>query len=190
MRCITCERWSLSIICGICQNNLLQPSLNKRELDSDFFVYSFYSYEELQDLLNTKYQFYGDKVYSLLAQLSFKTFASEFSYPQEVLAVPVDDHTRHQFSQNAILAKYCKSKNITPVYSTLKATNKVKYAGKDLEFRRNNPRDFTYSGKTDTNVILIDDLVTTGLTLLEAKKKLQKYKCKTLFALTLCDAKL
>lgn len=189
MRCISCETWSFSIICKTCQTNLLQPTLNKRQLDDDFFVYSFYSYEELQDLINTKYEFFGDKVFNLLAKLSFAKFASEFKFDEKVISIPIDDHTRHYFSQSAILARHTKSKNIKPIYSTLKATNKVKYAGKDLDFRQKNPRKFVYSGKNDLNVILIDDLVTTGLTLLEAKKNLKKHSCQTLFALTLCDAK-
>ena len=189
MRCITCELWSLQIICKNCQDTLLQPTLNKRQLDDDFFVYSFYSYEELQDLLNTKYEFYGDKVFNILAKLSFSKFSSNFNYGEKVTSIPIDDHTRHEFSQSAILAKHTKSLNLTPIYSTLKASNKIKYAGRDLEFRKKNPRRFKYTGEKDIKVILIDDLVTSGLTLLEARKKLQQNSCETLFALTLCDAK-
>ena len=189
MRCISCEQWSFSIICKTCQDTLLTPTLNKRQLSDDFFVYSFYSYEELQDLINTKYEFYGDSVFNILAKLSFAQFAQEFKYDENVIAIPVDDHTSHEFSQSAILARHTKSSNIKPVYSTLKATNRVKYAGRDLKFRQKNPRRFKYSGKSDQKVILIDDLVTTGLTLLEARKTLKKFQCETLFALTLCDAK-
>jgi competence protein ComFC len=39
-------------------------------------------------------------------------------------------------------------------------------------------------------VILIDDIVTTGTTILEAKKCLEENNCEVLFALTLTDAKL
>jgi competence protein ComFC len=189
MRCITCESFSWQIICKTCQSTLLTPTLNKRQLSDDFFVYSFYSYEELQDLLNSKYEFYGDKVFNILAQLSFAKFAQEFKYEENIISIPIDDHTRHEFSQSAILARHTKSTYIKPTYSTLKATNKIKYAGKDLEFRQKNPRKFIYSGKSDIKVILIDDLVTTGLTLIEARKKLNQHGCETLFALTLCDAK-
>ncbi len=189
MRCISCESLSWYIICKTCQTNLLQPTLNKRQLSDDFFVYSFYSYEELHDLINTKYEFYGDKVFNILAKLSFAQFASAFEFDEKVISIPVDDHTRHEFSQSAILARHTKSSHIKPIYSTLKATNKVKYAGKDLDFRQKNPRKFKYSGKSDMKVILVDDLVTTGLTLVEARKTLLKFRCETLFALTLCDAK-
>jgi len=105
------------------------------------------------------------------------------------LAIAIDDHTRHNFSQTAILLKHLKSQNIDIKYNLLKARNKVKYAGKSKKFRKRNKRDFLYSGKEYQQVILVDDVVTTGSTLLEAKKTLEDNNCEVLFALTLCDAK-
>ena len=155
MRCITCEKLSFSIICTKCQETLLIPSFYKREISKDFFVYSFYKFDEVKELLNTKYQFYGDKVLNILAILSFKKFSKNFKYNEKVYAVPLDDHTRHQFSHTAILAKQLKSKYIKPLFNTLKATNIVKYAGKDLAFRKNNKRDFIFSGINNINILLI-----------------------------------
>ena len=189
MRCISCENLSWKIICKTCQNNLLQSSFNKRELKKDFFVYSFYKFDDVKELLNTKYEFYGDKVLNILATLSFKKFGSNFEFNSQVYAISIDDHARHEFSQTAILAKYLKSQNIIPIYNKLKATNIVKYAGKGLEFRKKNKRKFKYSGDKNIQVILVDDLVTTGSTILEAKKILEQNGCEVLFALTLSDAK-
>lgn len=190
MRCLSCEQLSFEIICQKCQINHLQPVFNKRELEKDFFVYSFYEYDTIKDLLNTKYQFYGDKVFQILANNSFKKFAENFEFPHIVTALPIDDHVNHDFSHTAILAKtLSKSKNIDVRYNLLHAHNKIKYAGKSLEFRKNNPRDFRFLPKISSEVILIDDLVTTGLTILEAKKVIQKSNNEVLFALTLSDAK-
>ncbi len=189
MRCISCENLSWKIICKTCQKNLLTPSFNKRELEKDFFVYSFYGYEEVKKLLNTKYEFYGDKIFNILGKLAFKKFALNFEFDKLLTAIPIDDHTRHQFSQSAILTKHLKSKYIKPKYTTLKATNIIKYAGKDLKFRQKNKRKFKYSGKSNLKIILVDDLVTSGLTILEAKKVLEKNGCEVIFALTLSDAK-
>ncbi len=188
MRCLSCESFSFSIICKNCQKNLLKPSFYKRELQKDFFVYSFYNYEEIKDLINSKYHFHGDKIFKILGKLSFKTFANNFKI-KNIKAIPIDDHTRHHFSQSAILAKSLKCINIKPIYSTLKAKNIVKYAGRDLEFRKKNPRNFKYNGKSNLQVILVDDVVTTGQTILEAKDILEKNSCEVLFALTLSDAK-
>jgi competence protein ComFC len=189
LRCISCEEFSLEIICKDCQKNLLVPNLHKREVEKEFFVYSFYGYEDIKDLINSKYKFYGDKIYKIIAQLCFKKFAQNFNFDEKIFAIPIDDHTRHDFSQTALLANILKSKYITPIYNTLYAKNIIKYAGKDLSYRQKHKRDFQYKGKKGLKVILIDDLITTGLTMLEAKQKLQEYNCEVIFGLTLCDAK-
>ena len=190
MRCISCENLSWQIICTVCQNNLLKPGFNKRELKKDFFVYSFYKYDDIKELLNTKYEFYGDKIFNIIATLAFKKFALNFELNSKIFAIPIDDHTRHEFSQTAILTKNLKSKNIIPLYNKLKATSTVKYAGKGLEFRKKNKRKFKYKGKKNIPVILVDDLITTGFTILEAKEVLENHGCEVLFALTISDANL
>lgn len=186
MRCLSCEKLSFSIICKKCQNTLLAPNFFKKELSKNFFVYSFYSYEEIEPFILSKYYFHGDRVFNILAKLSFSKFASHFSYPTLVYALPIDDHSRHDFSHTAILAKHLKAPFIKPIYNVLKASNIVKYAGKDLDFRQKNPRKFVYTGTSNIDVILVDDLMTTGTTILEAKKVLKKHNVNVLFALTLC----
>ena len=165
MRCITCQSFSFKIICKDCQARLLIPSFYKRELTKDFFVYSFYKFDEVKELINTKYEFYGDKVYKVLSSLSFGKFAQNFKFKNVVYVIGIDDHTRHEFSHTAILAKSLNSKCIVPQFNLLKAQNKVKYAGKDLKFRKKNKRNFTYNGKQNIQVILVDDLITTGSTI-------------------------
>ena len=186
MLCITCNSISLQIICKTCQKQLLAANFYKKELEKDFFIYSFYDYKDLEDLIQSKYHFHGDRVFNILGKLSFKKFADNFEFTHPILALPIDDHTRHDFSQTAILAKHLKSSFIKPIFNTLKAKNIVKYAGKNLEFRQKNPRKFIYSGVKNCDVILVDDVLTTGTTILEAKKALKKEGVNVLFALTLC----
>jgi competence protein ComFC len=188
MRCLLCQSLSFKIICKNCQEKLLIPSFYKRKLTKDFFVYSFYKYDEVKELINTKYEFYGDRIYAILANLAFKKFAQNFTYSNQVFAIGIDDHTRHQFSHTAILAMNLKSETIVPQFNVLKAQNQVKYAGKNLEFRKKNKRDFVYKGKNNIQVILVDDVITTGTTILEAKEVLEKNNCDVLFALTISDA--
>ena len=190
MRCLSCEKLSFLIICKGCQNNFLSSSLNKREIDKDFYVYSFYDFNEVKELINSKYYFYGDRVINILASLSFKIFSQNLNLDFPITVIPIDDHTRHNFSHSAILARHMKNNKLNVVYNTLKAKNKIKYAGKSLFYRKHNKRDFMYTGKKDLNVILVDDLLTSGSTILEAKRILEKNNCTVLFSLTLSDAKL
>lgn len=189
MKCLSCENLSFQIICKSCQENLLTPSFHKRELEKDFFNYSFYSFSEIEDLISSKYYSHGDRVFNTLAKLSFKKFAQNFVFDELVYSIGIDEHTRHEFSQTAILSRHLKSEFIKPLYSKLIATNIVKYAGHDLEFRKKNKRKFKTS-LTNKKVILVDDMITTGTTILEAKKVLEKRNNKVLFSLTLADAKL
>ena len=69
------------------------------------------------------------------------------------------------------------------------ATSSVSYSGKDLKFRQNNPRNFKILKKITAPVILVDDIVTTGTTILEARDTLQKVGIDVLFALVLADAR-
>jgi competence protein ComFC len=63
----------------------------------------------------------------------------------------------------------------------------VNYSGKSLQYRLEHPRDFVYTGKSGIDVILVDDIVTTGITLQEAQKVLMEHDVNVLFALTLAD---
>ena len=67
------------------------------------------------------------------------------------------------------------------------AKNRVNYSGRSLQYRLENPRDFVYTGKSGVDVILVDDIITTGITLQEAQKVLIKKGVNVLFALTLAD---
>lgn len=105
MRCILCQNLSVYIVCKSCQNCFLKPNFKTRILEDDFKVHSFYEYKEIKELINTKYEFYGDRVFKILANLSFKKFASEFKYTSQVFAISVDVLNSHQFSQGSILSK-------------------------------------------------------------------------------------
>ena len=188
MKCLSCENLSFQIICKKCQQNLLTPSFHKRELEKDFYNYSFYSFLEIEEFITSKYYFHGDRVFNILAKLSFEKFAQSFKFDELVYSIGIDEHTRHEFSQTAILSHHLKSKNIKPLFNKCKATNIVKYAGHNLEYRQKNKRKFK-TNLTNKKIILVDDLITTGTTILEAKKVLEKKNNEVLFSLTLADAK-
>ncbi len=193
MRCILCESWSFSIICKSCQHNILQPNIHQRKLKSGLKVYSFYDYDDIDDLIKTKKSYFGFYVLNILAKLSFGKFAREWT-GIDFKAIPVDDVVSSSgFSHTAILANNLNSQNkkIETMYQTLISTNRVQYFGKSLKFRRANKREFKLTRNINKlNIVLIDDVVTTGSTLIEAEEIIKKNNGKVLFCLTLATTKL
>lgn len=189
MKCLICDNISIPIICKTCQRDYLQPSITKTQLITNFFVYSFYDYEEIKELIYTKYDPIGSQIYSILAKNSFYKFAKSFNIDERVYAIGLDDNSNKGYSHSAILTKSLKSKSIYPIYNTLRAKNNIKFANKDYTFRLTNPRNFTYQKPLFHNVskvILVDDIITSGLTILEAKDTMVRENIDVLFALTLC----
>jgi competence protein ComFC len=105
----------------------------------------------------------------------------------EIYIVGIDEHIKSGYSHVACLTRAMKMKHVIPQHAVLMARNRVNYSGKPLQYRLENPRDFVYTGKRGVNVILVDDIVTTGMTLQEAQKTLISSGVNVLFALTLAD---
>ena len=106
-------------------------------------------------------------------------------YPEKLNIIPIDDNPKKGFSHTAVLASTIKGHNV--LYSTLLSKNDIHYAGKDLEFRLKNLKEFEYKGKEHIDVVLIDDVVTTGLTIKQAKKELEKHNVNVLFSVVLAN---
>ncbi len=188
MRCMACERFSLSHICRDCRESLLSPALHKRKILGSIPVYSFFPYDEIERFLLTKHTDLGYYVYSILAQQAFEPFAREWRYDYPVASVGIDDTVKSGYSHTAILNRALRTSHITPHYGKLRATNSYKYAGKRVEERLMNPRGFRYAPFREEEVIIVDDVVTTGTTLSEAAEVLHANGKKVILCLTLADA--
>lgn len=101
----------------------------------------------------------------------------------------MDDKTYKNYSHTAILTKHLKTQFIKPMYYALQANSEFKYSGKSLQFRKDNKRSYKLLKHPKYPVILVDDVVTTGLSLLEARELLEKNNIEVLFALVLANAK-
>ena len=189
MRCVVCERLSFDAICKMCTAKLLSEDKRSRTLENGLKVYSFFGYDSIASILHAKHYFWGHRVLKQIAKITFGEFAKTFCFPQKVAAIGIDDTAYDGYSHTAILAKALKSSSIEPIFGALRAQNKVKYSGKTYEFRRKNPRGFISRLNGFDNAILIDDVITSGLTLQEASERLKKEGVNVLFALTLADAK-
>jgi len=183
-----CENLSLTHICSSCQETFLTPSIYKRKIYNNIEVISFYKYSEIKKLLHTKHTDLGFYIYSILAQNSFKKFAQEFEFETSISSVAIDDNILNGYSHTAILNTELKSKYIKPLYNKLRANNKTSYSGKSKEFRLLNPREFQLKNITHNEVILVDDIITTGSTLTQAIQTLNIGNKEVLFCLTLADA--
>lgn len=190
MRCIVCESFSFSHICSSCQNKFLSPKLHKRELrGSD--VYTFYNYEESKDFLLTKHSDLGFYIYHILAKNTFEVFAKEFSLQSldtKVASIAIDDMPKTGYSHTAILNKALKSNFIKPYVGKLHDKSGVNYSGKTRAYRELHPRRFEMQSFKETQVILVDDIITTGITFEAAIKTMQDHNKEVLFCLALADA--
>jgi competence protein ComFC len=172
----------------VCKEQILTPKPSQRLLSNGLKVNAFYAYDDIAPLLHSKHSVYGSAIFTLLGHYAFGFFAQTFSFEEEILAVPVDDHVRDGFSHTAILVKALQNPSIIPTYGKLQATSRHRFTGKNLAFRQSHPRRFTCKLPPHSKVILVDDLITSGQTLLEASELLKKSQITPLFALTLANA--
>lgn len=188
MKCMLCEELSFTHICSFCQNTFLTPSIYKRKILNNIEVISFYKYNDIKNLLHTKHSDIGYYIYSMLAENSLKNFAKTFTYPDAISSIAVDDNIKSGYSHTGILNESLLSRYIKPEFNKLRAKNKISYSGKSREFRLQNPRDFSFSDSTSDEIILVDDIITTGSTLTQAVQTVQRNSKNVLFCLTLADA--
>jgi competence protein ComFC len=169
-------------------NQLFRTTIGTRTIGT-LDVISFYKYATLESLLLTKHKPEGYRIYKALANMTMKPFIEEFAENAEgdVYIIGVDEYVKSGYAHVALLTHTMKTKKTIPLHSTLMAQNRVNYSGKDLQFRLSNPRNFKYTGKKNIDVILVDDIITTGITLQEAQKVLMQHNVNVLFALTLAD---
>ena len=188
MRCYSCSKLSFRIICKTCISQLFTSSMSTRKVGT-LDVISFFKYSSLETLLHSKHKPEGYRIYKALAQMTMKPFIEEFveSDERDIYIVGIDEYVKSGYAHVAVLSRAMKTKTSFPLHSSLMAQNRVHYSGKSLQFRLENPRDFVYKGKPDIDVILVDDIITTGITLQEAQKVLLSHGVNVLFALTLAD---
>ena len=205
MRCVNCGAFSLRTICAACAANLAECRLSMRQVEG-FSVFYYYGYSEIRELILSKHHEYGAAVLARIASLSlakfpihlrreisanpqnyeaFKTTDGVFKFN----AVPLDDDARSGYSHTAILARALKSELVEPKFHCLRAQNRVKYTGQSLEFRLKHKRNFKILTPPQFPVILVDDIITSGLSMLQAREALIDGGFMPVCGLVLANAK-
>ena len=190
MRCLSCRKWSRYVICRSCHEHLLTPTVSTRKAGS-LDVVSLFRYRSIEPFLLSKHTPAGYRLFRYFGRRHIapflKAFAEGLERPARIIAV--DDLPAGGYSHTALLARYGAVRGLTLLPGVLRARNSVRYAGRSLQFRLDNPRDFRYTGPSGIDAVLLDDIITTGSTLSEAHQILKDNGVNVLFALTLADAR-
>ncbi|WP_292654117.1 ComF family protein [Nitratifractor sp.] len=190
MRCLSCRKWSLQVICRSCHEQLLIPTVSTRKVGS-LDVVSLFRYRNIEPFLLSKHTPAGYRLFRYFGRRHIAPFLEAFAEGLEAPAriIAVDERPRGGYSHTALLARYGAVSGLTPLHGVLPAANQVHYVGRSLQFRLENPRDFHYNGPSGIDAVLLDDIITTGSTLGEAHRVLRENGVNVLFALTLADAR-
>jgi len=190
MRCFSCHRLSFRTICRTCRERLFAPTIRRRQVGT-LEVVSFYGYSTIESLLLRKHKPEGYRIFGDLAEITVKPFIRNYTAEEAspLVVIGIDETVQSGYSHVACLTHRMKAAFSTPLHASLLSQNSVKYAGKTLQYRLDNPRDFVYSGQEGVDAILVDDIITTGLTLQQAQLTLEAHDVNVLFALTLADAR-
>lgn len=164
------------------------PAPKKHLIEGRLNVISFFAYDDVEPLIKTKYHPFGTRTLTRLSRRAFQPFFADLALEQPAALLPIDDRPGQWFSHTAALARAAEGGSVQARYGKLRATAKLHYAGQSLAFRKNNPRKFAVQPFGETAAVLLDDLMTTGTTLLEAADAIEKTGKSVLFAVVLAAA--
>jgi len=200
--CFSYLSFDVSMICLVCNrgsiDGLTHPKCkSKYAIDGAFsaiaykgivkkLIYNFKYKPYLSDLKNTLVELFYE---SIIQQEIFQK-ANEFS----PILVPIPLHKnrlrKRGYNHSQLLAEGLSKKLNLKAIEILKRKKETKSQfGLDLKKRKENIKDaFILNAKYiihNTNILLVDDILTTGSTLLEAAKTLKKSGARRVWGLTL-----
>jgi competence protein ComFC len=186
MRCLLCSRFTLRYVCSECDAAIVVRA--RAHTLQDLTAITFYDYDDIEPLTKAKYYPFGALILKRLAIKAFKPFFTDLKLDKKAALIPIDDRLGAWYSHSAVLARFGAAGCVKPRFGVLRARSKEKYAGKTLAFRQSRPRRFAFKPFAEENAVLLDDLITTGTTLLEAAATLEKNGKTPLFAVALTHA--
>ena len=191
MRCFSCHRLSRQIVCKECASRYFRPRHRMRRIGT-LEVHSFFRYGDIEPFLLTKHTPPGWRIYRWMGQEVLRPFFETFARAQgsQIAVIGVDERPKGGYAHIAALTRPLHTLPRLQVrHGLLRAGRDVSYAGRSLQYRLDHPREFHYTGPAGIEAILVDDIVTTGTTLYEARAVLEAAGVDVLFAVTLADAR-
>ncbi len=186
MKCLICAKFCFGVLCEGCLDSI--PLTPQKRTIKGIPIYSFFRYDDVDFLLNSKYHIIGSRVISHLAKIASDSFFSQGSYFDGISGVGIDDYVRSFYSHTGVILKHFARNGIKPLYGELRARNNVSYAGKSLAYRQAHKRDLRFSAKV-RDIMIVDDIITTGTSFSEAIDVCTNAGAKVHFGIALCDAK-
>ncbi len=191
MRCYSCGKLSFHPLCQQCRKDFLIPHITKRKIGT-LEVISLFGYKNIAPLLLTKHTPAGYRLYKYLSKMILRPFLVEFAshLDEQISLLAIDEKVgKSGYSHTALLSHYASNKKIVSSHAKLLSGNDISYSGKSLQYRLEHPREFSYTGKDNIEAILLDDIITTGTTLQQARQELLLHDVEVLFAVTIADAR-
>jgi ComF family protein len=197
--CLNLIPLNKNFFCPVCQKltkngEVCENCKNKNSLDGLFFAFSYKNEIVKKVISKAKYEFVKEALYPLTNLLIDLIKESDLNLkPDLVIPIPlyIKKERYRGFNQSEVIAKIL-SENFSWQISTniLKRIKKTKSQTElSKRERKENVKNafkvFNPFLIKNKNIILIDDIYTTGATLEEAAKTLKKAGAKSVWAITL-----
>lgn len=147
MKCVVCGKISFNPICSRCFFEIkITPTMRVIEGVS---IYSFYNYSDVSILIKSKYYVFGSRILKILSAKASDYFfnshlKSSLWKETNLYGIGIDDCVRSYYSHTAVILKEFCRYGFKPDYGKLQAKNNLQYAGKSLQYRRQNPKNLFF----------------------------------------------
>lgn len=197
-KCIFCKKYG-EVICDKCIKRVEKYETIKvikyKNKNLDYLIY-FFKYEKIIRKLILQYKFFNKPIISeMFSKIILKNekICGILKFYDIIIPVPMHKYKKQcrGYNQTELFSKQIANKLCITYNENIlvKVKNNVRQSSLNLENRENNVKNvFKIIDENEIknkNVILVDDIYTTGATLEECTKELKDAGCKTVLGLVI-----
>lgn len=182
-KCIDCGKISEKWICDNCFGNIKYGKIEEFKEGEIKYLISLFAYSEIRDKM-LKFKFNNIAyIKNYFVELVIRNFRIRKMIEEFDLIIPVPMYWKKKlkrgYNQSELIAKGISKELKIPMNNNvlIKYKNTKTQSLLDLEERKNNLRECfklkNIEGLENKNVLLVDDIYTTGITINECVKKLK-----------------